>query len=98
MNLTTFIESLQSAAPPHSSVYLQALWYDKNEDWKAAHDLINDLEDKQACWVHAYLHRKEGDTWNADYWYNKAGKKRPAISLQQEWEQLVNALIDKPIV
>ncbi|MDQ6815523.1 MAG: hypothetical protein M3040_17475 [Bacteroidota bacterium] len=93
MNLNVFIESLHNAAPPNTSVYLKALWYDKKDNWKAAHDLVNDLENKQGAWLHAYLHRKEGDIWNADYWYNRAGRKRPNVSLQQEWEQLVNAFI-----
>jgi hypothetical protein len=91
MNLSTFTESLKSTAPPETSVYLEALWYDAKEQWEKAHKLVNDLEDKKASWVHAYLHRKEGDMWNADYWYTRAGRKRPAVSLKEEWEQLVTA-------
>jgi hypothetical protein len=95
MNLSTFTLSLQEKTPPNVSVYLTALWYDAKDNWKAAHDLIDHLEDKTACWVHAYLHRKEGDIGNADYWYARAGKKRPSTCLQQEWEQLVITLIDQ---
>lgn len=95
MNLTTFKQSLQETAPPDASVYLQALWYDGKDNWKTAHDLVDKLEDKKACWVHAYLHRKEGDIWNADYWYNRAGRKRPSVSLTEEWEQLANAFINE---
>jgi hypothetical protein len=52
--------------------------------------LIQDVDDKTAAWIHAYLHRKEGD---ADYWYRNAGKQRPSISLDKEWEQIVTALL-----
>jgi hypothetical protein len=90
MNLTDFNESISSNNPQaEMSVYLKALWYDAKDDWDKAHQLIQDLHDRNASWIHAYLHRKEGDIGNADYWYNKAGKKRPAISLPEEWEHIV---------
>ena len=94
MNFISFKESLSEANPPAEvSVYARALWYDGKGDWDKAHKLIQDLPDKNASWIHAYLHRKEGDTWNADYWYSKAGKKRPALSLAEEWEQITTALL-----
>ncbi len=68
---------------------LKSLWYDAKGDWKTAHDLVDQLPGLEAAWVHAYLHRKEGDIWNADYWYAKAKKTRPNISLEAEWESLV---------
>ncbi|KAA3440821.1 hypothetical protein FOA19_02260 [Rufibacter hautae] len=79
--------------PAESSVYLQALWHDAQGNWKEAHELIQDLPDKNAARIHAYLHRKEGDLWNADYWYKRAGKTRPAGTLPEEWEQLVKAFL-----
>jgi hypothetical protein len=51
------------------------------------------VPDKNASWIHAYLHRKEGDITNADYWYNQAGRKRPNISLNEEWEEIVKAML-----
>ncbi|WP_066619314.1 hypothetical protein [Rufibacter roseus] len=94
MDITTFQNSLSEKAPPaDASVYLKALWHDAQGNWQKAHELIQDLPSKSAAWIHAYLHRKEGDNWNADYWYTSAGKKRPAGSLQEEWEQLVKALL-----
>lgn len=93
MDFKTFTNSLQQTTPPETSVYLQALWYDANDNWKKGHDLIDKMLDKSAAWVHAYLHRKEGDIINADYWYSKAGKKRPAVSLSEEWEQLVKTFL-----
>ena len=94
MNLSVFKESLSSGAPSDLlSVYAKALWYDAKGDWKKAHSLVDSLNDKNASWVHAYLHREEGDISNADYWYYKAGKKRPQISFQEEWEQIAEALL-----
>ncbi|WP_210487703.1 hypothetical protein [Rufibacter aurantiacus] len=94
MDFTTFQQSISAPMPPAgASVYLQALWHDAQNNWKEAHELIQDLPDKNAAWIHAYLHRKEGDLWNADYWYNRAGQKRPSGTLQEEWEQLVKAVL-----
>lgn len=94
MDINTFKESLSVDTPPSDlNVYTRALWYDAKNDWNQAHELVDDLPDKNACWIHAYLHRKEGDIGNADYWYSKAGKKRPSISLNEEWEQLASAFL-----
>ncbi len=79
--------------PADIPVYLAALWYDARGDWDRAHGLVDSLEDDTACWVHAYLHRKEGDIGNADYWYRKAHKSRPAVGLKEEWEAIVKALL-----
>ena len=94
MNLTHFRQSLSAGQPPaEASVYLQALWYDAKGDWNKAHQTIQDLPDRNASWIHAYLHRKEGDIWNADYWYTKANRKRPSGSLEEEWEQIVASFL-----
>ncbi|CAN5632280.1 hypothetical protein BH10BAC2_BH10BAC2_14110 [soil metagenome] len=94
MELPFFQESIEDNKIPASiSVYLQAMWHDGRGDWDKAHGLVDSLTDTTACWVHAYLHRKEGDLWNADYWYSKAGEERPDIMLEQEWEILVKALL-----
>lgn len=96
MDLTALKESLLTDSPPAAaSVYIKALWYDAKDDWNKAHELIQDVTDKNASWIHAYLHRKEGDTWNAEYWYTKAGKKRPGVSLNEEWEQIASAFLKK---
>ena len=94
MQFGTFKQSIaEQKIPTGISVYLQALWYDGIDNWSKAHSLVDSLEDTTACWVHAYLHRKEGDIWNADYWYRRAGRKRPDVSLQTEWETIVKALL-----
>ncbi len=55
--------------------------------------LIQDINDRDASWIHAYLHRKEGDTGNAGYWYSRAGKQMPGLTIEKEWEQIAIALL-----
>jgi len=94
MQFEAFNESIKAKTIPLDvSVYLASLWYAGTGDWSKAHNLVDSLEDSTACWVHAYLHRKEGDIGNADYWYRKAGRKRPDVSLETEWETIVKALL-----
>lgn len=95
MNKAEFFKSFEfEHCPDLDSIYLQSLWYDHQGDWARAHTLIQDLDDRVAKRIHAYLHRKEGDIWNADYWYSKAGAKRPASSLDEEWTTIVNTLLE----
>jgi len=94
MNFEEFKTSLSSPQPPEKmSSYLKALWYAGRDDWEASHNIAQDIADKNGSWIHAYLHRVEGDTFNANYWYNKAGRRMPGYSVQQEWEELVLALV-----
>jgi hypothetical protein len=96
MDTISFKGSLAANKPPdEASVYLKALWYDAKGQWDTAHSLIQDVEDNNASWIHAYLHRKEGDIANAGYWYRRAGRKMPDISLEKEWEKIVADLIDR---
>lgn len=90
MDFNTFQESLKVLTPPDfSNALLLALWHEGRGDWDASHNIAQDVHSKEGSWVHAYLHRKEGDIWNADYWYNRAGRKRPAYGLEQEWREMV---------
>ena len=94
MDIVSFYESLHNADPPHlTNLLLLALWYDAKDNWEKSHDLVSDLHSKEAALIHAYLHRKEGDQWNADYWYRRAGERRSDVSLEKEWEQLVEKFI-----
>lgn len=90
-----FEASLTDANPPTGlSPYLTALWHEKEGDWKQAHEIVQDLNTETAAWIHAYLHRKEGDEGNARYWYRNANKTFPTDqSLDEEWENLVKALL-----
>lgn len=68
---------------------LQALWYDAKGDWESSHDIAQDLPSQMGSWIHAYLHRKEGDKWNARYWYDRANKPFPDYGLKEELKVLV---------
>ncbi|PJJ83226.1 hypothetical protein [Mucilaginibacter auburnensis] len=97
--MNTFAEfkaSLDQANPPHNlTAPLKSLWYDGKGDWNRAHAEVDHLNNKAAQRVHAYLHRKEGDIWNADYWYSRTKATRPDIPLDEEWEQLVQQLLNE---
>lgn len=95
MDYNAFIATVSDATPPVSvSAYIQALWYDAKGDWEASHDIVQDLHDDRAAWIHAYLHRKEGDNGNARYWYRQAGRSFPAVSLSEEWVLIVKELLE----
>lgn len=90
MDKLTFKESLKEEQPPkHLSVQLQSLWWDAHGNWKKAHDLIDHLEDAVSAHIHAYLHRVEGDLWNARYWYGNAGQPEFDGTLEEEWDYLL---------
>ena len=95
MQFEEFTGSIAGTQPPSNlNQYALALWYDAKANWEKAHTIIQDIEDEKAAWIHAYLHRKEGDTGNAAYWYKRAGKKMPGYSLEKEWEEIAKAVID----
>ena len=96
MTFQDFKASLTQDTPPHPlSQELQALWYDGKGNWHESHEIAQVVDTPTHCLIHAYLHRKEGDTWNANYWYNKAGRKMPAVSLDQEWENIARELLER---
>ncbi|WGV23962.1 hypothetical protein [Halotia branconii] len=74
---------------------LQALWYDKQSDWNQAHEIVQNVSDADSAWVHAYLHRKEGDLNNARYWYRRSGQPEFLGELNQEWQQITSLLLNK---
>jgi hypothetical protein len=97
MTVDTIIESLHSAAPPAGlSPALLALWHDGRGDWNRAHDVAQDIDDDTGSWVHAYLHRKEGDEGNAHYWYRRARVAPATGALADEWRAMVEALLVRP--
>ena len=96
MDYKEFLKSLKDEEVPENiSVYLKSLWEDGKNNWEGAHEIIQDIENENGSWIHAYLHRKEGDNGNASYWYHKAGKKMPNISLDEEWKSLVEFFLNK---
>jgi hypothetical protein len=72
---------------------LLALWWDARGNWNRAHEVAQDVDSKDGAWVHAYLHRKEGDLGNAAYWYRQAGRPVERGELDVEWESLVTELL-----
>jgi hypothetical protein len=94
MNIAAFQASVSNDVPPTNiSAPLEALWWDKKGDWSRAHQLVDELETTEGMAVHAYLHRKEGEQWNADYWYRLAGRTYFRIQLGDEWTALVQGLL-----
>lgn len=74
---------------------LHAMWHEAQGNWDAAHSIAQDIETPDASWVHAYLHRREGDAWNAEYWYRRANRPVFKQSMEQEWTALVEHLLAK---
>jgi hypothetical protein len=71
---------------------LAALWWAAKGDWHQAHKIVQDESDRESAWVHAYLHRVEGDLGNAGYWYRQAGQPAAKDALEAEWQRIVAAL------
>jgi hypothetical protein len=93
MHAEPFRASLTLENPPAGlSIPLEALWWDAKGDWTRAHGLVDSLETPKGMAVHAYLHRKEGVAWNADYWYRRAGRTFHRPTLEDEWSALVEGL------
>jgi hypothetical protein len=93
MSFDDFNQSLaEEAPPPGLSAPLTALWWDAKGDWTRAHAQVDDLSTRDAMAVHAYLHRKQGEQWNADYWYERAGSEYRRPTLEAEWAALVQGL------
>lgn len=94
MTVAEFQSALQHSQPPAGvSLALQALWHDARGDWNRAHECAQEQDDRAGAWVHAYLHRKEGDLSNAAYWYRRAGQPVEHGPLDAEWQQIAAALL-----
>jgi hypothetical protein len=94
MDLAAFRASLMAAEPPPAlSQALRALWLDGRGDWDGAHNAAQADEGGAGDWVHAYLHRKEGDNGNAAYWYRRARKPVCRTSLDEEWAAIADVLL-----
>ena len=95
MDLDAFVASLDASEPPGDlAPALRALWADARGDWDGAHALAQGVPGADGAWVHAYLHRKEGDASNAAYWYRRAGKPVCERSLTDEWRAIARALLE----
>lgn len=83
--------------PKNISQNLLALWYDARGDWDCAHEIVQKTSGFDGDWIHAYLHRKEGDLGNASYWYSRVGKSMPDINLKDEWEMIAKHLVKSEV-
>ena len=96
MTYEAFTASLGEPGPPPAlPATLVALWHDARGAWDEAHRVAQDVDDLSGAWVHAYLHRKEGDLGNASYWYRRAGRPVATGSLDEEWRDIVQELLGK---
>ena len=96
MNFAEFTSSIEKQAPPrHLAPPVQALWWAAKGDWDKAHKIVMEEEGADAAWVHAYLHRVEGDLGNAGYWYRRAGRPVASGPLEDEWERIVSTMLDE---
>jgi hypothetical protein len=94
MNFNEFLTIIDDDRPPLKlSETLTSLWWDKKGNWDKAHSIAQKIPTVQGSAVHAYLHREEGVLWNADYWYSRAGRQRPSITLEEEWKFLVEEML-----
>jgi hypothetical protein len=94
MDLQKFQDSTTAPEPPEGlSMALQSLWWDAKGDWDKAHDCAQEDEERSSMLVHAYLHRKEGDQANAEYWYRRCGSGPCLLSLEEEWDLLARDLL-----
>lgn len=94
MTLDDFRASLTATGPPRGlTLALAGLWWDAKGDWTRAHESAQQDEGVEGSWVHAYLHRKEGDQSNAGYWYRRAGKPVCRETLDVEWLSIVRDLL-----
>jgi hypothetical protein len=97
MTIEEFRASLREEHPPqHLPALLQALWWDARGNFDRAHDIAQEESSGQeSAWVHAYLHRKEGDPENAGYWYKRAHQPSPETSPAEEWRQITTVLLHR---
>ncbi len=94
MDLASFKQSLDRDAPPAGlERALAALWHEAKGDWDQAHRLAQTQKDAVGAWVHAYLHRVEGDLPNADHWYRRADKPPSSAPLKQEWDEIAGMIL-----
>ena len=94
MNLDEFKSTIgRDTPPPGLDPFLKALWLEAHGDWDGAHRTVQDLRTPAAAWVHAYLHRKEGDASNAAYWYARSEREMSRVTFDEEWDQIVEELL-----
>lgn len=92
-SLTMTVAEFRAADGEEFTGALLALWWEARGDWQRAHEIAQDVPGADGAWVHAYLHRKEGDSGNAAYWYRRAVREVASGDLRDEWEQIVGEML-----
>ncbi|WP_414544389.1 hypothetical protein [Nostoc sp. CCY0012] len=97
MNTQEFLRLIekQRSCPQTLPKALQAMWYEKQGNWDKAHEIVQNASDADSAWVHAYLHRQQGDLSNARYWYEKSNQPEFLGDINQEWEEITSCLLQK---
>ncbi len=96
MSFEDFVKTIEDRSKPAGlTPYLEAMYEDAVGHWEASHNIAQNISDRYGSLIHAYLHRKEGDQWNANYWYERAGRKMPSTSLDNEWEAITRELLSQ---
>ena len=96
MNYNNFIQSTKNINPPSSLTQIElAIWHVVNNNWENAHNLAQKIDNEIGSWIHAHIHRIEGDTSNANYWYSKANREYPKSTLQEEVNQIIQYITNK---
>ncbi len=93
LNAEKLADSTRLPSPPQGlPPLIEALWWERKGNWTRAHEIAQDIHSRDAAWVHAYLHRREGDQGNAGYWYRNAGRPVSTLRLDEEWHEIATAL------
>ena len=93
MTVDEFRATLKGDDPPAVSPVLRAMWHAARGNWEEAHRIAQDINDRSGSWVHAHLHRAEGDLSNARYWYDQAAQREATDSLEEEWARITTELL-----
>jgi hypothetical protein len=96
MTIEEFKATLGNADPPAVAPVLRAMWHAATGNWHEAHTIAQDINDRSGAWVHAHLHRAEGDLANARYWYRQAAQREATDSLEAEWSRITTTLLEAP--
>jgi hypothetical protein len=95
MTLKQFMNTLSDETPdPQLGDLAAAMWWQANGDWERAHSIVQGMTSSEAQWIHAFLHRVEGDHNNSSYWYSSAGRTMPTNSLEAEWREIASTLLE----
>ena len=94
--MNEFQLSLKLESPPDIwPEALRAVWWEANGNWNNSHNIAQDIQSDVGNWIHAYLHRKEGDDWNAGYWYRRANREFPKNTLDEELDTIITHILSR---